>query len=65
MYILGKSRGHMIQLIFAMQANSLGAISHPFQYEADNWINYITCEIQLWNGKNYVMTTFVEINGKS
>jgi len=31
-------------------------INHPLQR--------LTCEIQLWYGKNYVMITFVNINGQ-
>jgi len=40
-YISGKSQGHMIPLICAMQVNCLEVISHPFQYETGQWIHYI------------------------
>jgi len=50
-YILGKSLGHVIQLICTMQANSLGVINHPFQYETDHQIHYIDQFVKFDCGK--------------
>jgi len=50
-YISGKSQGHVIQLICAMQANSLGTIYHPFQFKADHWIRYIDQLVKFDCGK--------------
>jgi len=51
-----------IQLICAMQANSLGAINHiPIWYRSLNSLYRPTCEFQLWNGKNYSVSVLWKI----
>ena len=68
-YISGKSRGHVIQLIctMPMQAKSLWAINHPNQYDTDHRIHYIDQLVKFDYGTatTNVVTTFVNINGKT
>ena len=64
-YISGKSRGHMIQLIctISMQAKSLQAINHPNQYETDHQIHQLV-KFDYGTATTNVVTTFVNINGQ-
>jgi len=50
----------VIQLICAMQANSPGAINHPFQCVTDHCIHYIDQLVKFNCGM--AKTTFVNIN---
>jgi len=61
-YMLGKSQGHMVQLICTMQANSLQAINHQFQYETSYWIDYIDQLVKFDCGT--AKTAFVDMNGQ-
>ena len=67
-YISGKSRGHVIQLIctMPMQAKSLQANNHPNQYEAGHQINYIDQLVKFDYGTvtTNVVTMFVNIYGQ-
>ena len=67
-YISGKSRGHVIQLICTMWANSLlwWATNHPSQYEATRWIYYRESLVKFDYGSaaSNVAVTFVNINGQ-
>ena len=67
-YISGKSRGHVIQLIctMPMQAKSLRATDHPNQYEANHQIHYIDQLVKFDYGTatTNIVTMFVNINGQ-
>ena len=67
-YISGKSRGHVIQLIctMPMQAKSRWATNHPDQYETNHRIHYIDQLVKFDYGTatTNVVTTFVNINGQ-
>ena len=62
MYISGKSRGHMIQLICTLSWTT----NHPSQYEVTRSIYYIDSLVKFNYGSaaSNVAVTFVNINGQ-